>query len=76
MNKMVYISDNSTQDYLESIKPILQDLDLSKIHDCEKCRGKIVSITVDKMGITRCGYCGQVVPYMEFIKNELQKKTN
>ena len=44
----------------------------SEIHDCEKCHGKIVAITVDALGVTRCGYCGEVVNYklMEVTKNE------
>jgi len=49
----------------------LQDIDLSELHDCKKCHGKIVSITIDKMGVERCAYCNQVVPYRQFIENKL-----
>ena len=49
----------------------LGKIDLSKIHDCEKCRGKLVSITVDLVGIERCGYCGQVVDYSGYIKKHM-----
>lgn len=45
--------------------------DLSKLHDCEKCRGKIVAITLDYVGVTRCGYCGEVVDYTGWLKKEL-----
>ena len=37
--------------------------DLSKYHDCEKCRGKIVFISIDKFGNSICGYCSQIVKY-------------
>jgi len=43
-------------------------MELSDIHNCEKCQGKIVSITIDKFGITRCGYCNQVVDYADYFK--------
>ena len=36
---------------------------LEEIHTCEKCEGKIVCITVDKLGITRCAYCHRIVNY-------------
>jgi len=32
-------------------------------HNCKKCQGKIVAITIDYLGITRCGYCGEQVDY-------------
>ena len=41
---------------------------LSDIHDCDKCHGKIVLISVDKVGITRCGYCNEIVDYREYHK--------
>jgi len=43
-------------------------LNLSEVHDCEKCHGKIVCISVDKLGNTYCGYCGQRVDYMKYFK--------
>jgi len=42
--------------------------DLSKIHDCEKCHNKIVMIEIDKVGITRCGYCHEIVDYKQIGK--------
>ena len=41
----------------------MKDIDLSKIHDCEKCHGKMVLIGMDGLGNQTCGYCGQVVKY-------------
>jgi len=38
-------------------------MELSELHDCEKCHGKIVSIAVDKLGNEYCGYCGERVDY-------------
>lgn len=38
-------------------------MNLSDIHQCEKSDEKIVCITVDALGNTRCGYCGAFVPY-------------
>ena len=42
--------------------------ELSEIHNCKKCQGKIVTISIDKLGVTRCGYCNQVVDYSEYFK--------
>lgn len=41
---------------------------LSEIHNCKKCQGKIVTISIDKLGVTRCGYCNQVVDYRDYFK--------
>jgi hypothetical protein len=72
---MVYLTEaHPKADWFESMREVLKDIDLSEIHDCEKCRGKIVSITVDLVGIERCGYCGQVVPYSQFIKKKIKEK--
>lgn len=43
----------------------LIDKNLSKIHNCKKCRGKIVAIEVDEDGNTRCGYCHKRVDYFK-----------
>jgi hypothetical protein len=47
----------------------LDEMELSEIHDCEKCRGKIVFISVDNLGVTRCGYCNAVVDYGPYYQN-------
>jgi ribosomal protein L37AE/L43A len=39
--------------------------DMEELHNCEKCKGKIVCITIDKLGITRCAYCHQQVNYLK-----------
>ena len=36
---------------------------LEDYHDCEKCHGKIVGISLDNLGNTHCGYCGEMVKY-------------
>jgi len=41
---------------------------LENYHDCYKCHGKIVAISLDKLGNTKCGYCGQVVKYPKLKK--------
>ena len=41
---------------------------LHRYHDCEKCHGKIVGITLDLLGNTGCGYCGQKVRYPKLKK--------
>ena len=41
----------------------MKGIDLSKIHDCEKCHGKMVFIDVDKLGNTYCSYCHEKVDY-------------
>ena len=43
-------------------------MELSEIHNCKKSQGKIVSITIDKLGVTRCAYCNQVVNYSAFFR--------
>ena len=42
---------------------------LEEIHNCKKCRGKIVCISVDNVGVTRCGYCNAVVDYKPYYHN-------
>ena len=49
--------------------------ELSEIHNCEKCQGKIVAITIDKVGITRCAYCNEVVDYSNYFKYLEAKRT-
>jgi len=43
-------------------------MELSELHNCKKCHGKIVLISVDLVGITRCGYCNEVVDYKKWIE--------
>jgi ribosomal protein L37AE/L43A len=47
----------------------LDEMELSEVHDCEKCHGKIVCISVDNVGVTRCGYCNAVVDYGPYYQN-------
>ena len=42
---------------------------LEDIHNCDKCKGKIVLISIDKLGVTRCGYCNEVVNYKLYYDN-------
>jgi hypothetical protein len=55
---------------------------IEEIHDCEKCHGKIVCISVDKLGNTYCGYCGERVNYgklleeLKVIKDVLEDDKN
>ena len=46
---------------------------LEDYHDCEKCHGKIVAISMDNCGNTICGYCKQIVKYPKMKKEELEK---
>jgi len=43
-------------------------MELSEVHNCKKCQGKIVCISIDKVGITRCAYCNQVVDYTDYFR--------
>ena len=48
--------------------------DLSEIHDCDKCHGKIVCISVDLVGVTRCGYCNEVVmEYKSYFEEKIKE---
>lgn len=43
-------------------------MELEEVHDCPQCHGKMVSIEVDLVGNTYCGYCHQRVDYSKWIK--------
>ena len=43
-------------------------MELSDIHDCDPCRGKIVLIQTDKKGNTYCGYCHEKVNYGKYVR--------
>ena len=46
-------------------------MNLSELHDCKKSHGKMVMISHDLVGVTRCGYCNKVVDYTAWFKSEL-----
>jgi thiol-disulfide isomerase/thioredoxin len=48
-------------------------MNLSEIHDCEKCHDKGVMIETDMFGNTYCGYCHQPVNYKPFFEEALKK---
>jgi len=50
-------------------------MELNEVHNCKKCQGKIVLIGIDKLGVTRCGYCHQVVDYSNYFKLIVAKNT-
>jgi len=50
--------------------------DLAQLHDCKQSQDKIVSVTIDHMGIERCGYCNKVVKYSEWLKNKIKLEDN
>lgn len=43
-------------------------VELSDFHNCEKSEGKIVCISIDNVGVTRCNYCNQIVDYSDYFK--------
>ncbi len=49
-------------------------------HSCDKCSGKIFLVSIDLLGVTRCGYCSRVVNYPkatpEEMKSWMGKMTN
>lgn len=47
---------------------------LNEIHDCEKCHGKIVMMSIDALGVTRCGYCNEVVDYSNYFRYKEAEK--
>lgn len=47
---------------------------LSELHNCEKCQGKIVMISRDALGVSRCGYCNEIVPYNLWNPEEEEEK--
>ena len=46
---------------------------LSNYHDCEKCHNKMVAISFDPIGGTKCGYCGEYVKYPKMKKESFEK---
>jgi hypothetical protein len=62
------------------------ELNLSDVHDCPECKGKIVCISIDHFGNTYCCYCNCQVNYKlyynkaykdkmyEFINNNLKRR--
>ena len=46
---------------------------LEDYHDCEKCNGKMVFISVDFFGNTMCGYCDKMVRYPTMKKEAFEK---
>ena len=49
-------------------------MELSEIHNCEQSEGKIVCISIDILGITRCNYCNRVVDYSNYFKYQEAKR--
>lgn len=58
-------------DTMEELQEAQKHLDL--YHDCDKCHGKIVGISMDRLGNTYCGYCGQQVKYPRMKKDAFEK---
>lgn len=50
------------------------DKSFSDLHDCEKSHGKIVMIEACH-GVTRCGYCHEIVDYAGWFENNLRRFT-
>ena len=44
-----------------------------RAHTCDKCKEKIICISVNAFGHTRCAYCNQVVKYPKPSKEEMVK---
>lgn len=53
---------------MSSLRPAESLTTFEELHDCQKCHGKIVMITVDHTGNTYCGYCGERVDYSKLFK--------
>lgn len=47
---------------------------VSDIHQCSKSKNKIICMTIDKVGVTRCGYCNEVVDMTPLIEDPEYKK--
>lgn len=45
--------------------------EFKKAHDCEKCHGNMIGVTIDLFGNVKCSYCGQKVDYPKATKEEL-----
>jgi len=49
-------------------------MELSELHDCKKCHNKMVLISCDALGVTRCGYCGEPIRYDLWFEQEMKKR--
>lgn len=58
-------------DTMEELQEALKHLE--DYHDCEKCHNKIVCITADEFGNTKCAYCGKIVKYPKMKKEAFEK---
>lgn len=43
-------------------------INLSDFHNCKESEGKIVCISIDNVGVSRCNYCNKVVDYSDYFK--------
>jgi len=48
---------------------------LTDAHSCKESEGKIVCISMDHLGVTRCVYCDRVVEYRFYNPNIYKDKT-
>lgn len=48
-------------DTMEELQEAMKHLE--DYHNCKKCQGKIVCISIDNLGNSHCGYCHQIVNY-------------
>ncbi len=60
-------------DILKTYKGFGKD-SIENIHTCKKSQGKIVCITIDNVGMTRCAYCNEIVDYLEYFKLQEARK--
>jgi len=49
------------------------EVKLSDVHDCPQSHNKIILISIDDVGVTRCGYCNSVVDYRMY-HNKIYKE--
>ena len=47
---------------------------LEDYHDCDKCHGKIVGISMDNLGNSCCAYCGEIVRYPKLKREVLERE--
>lgn len=58
-------------DTMEEVQEAMEHLE--DYHDCEKCHGKIVCMTTDGFGNTKCAYCNEIVKYPTMKKEAFEK---
>jgi hypothetical protein len=64
---MVRYEFDNLEDFMNAMN------NLEDYHDCKNCHGKIVMISIDKLGQSHCGYCNKPVDYPRLTEKAMRE---